>query len=67
MVQRGEALFGPENLVEPKHYYCLPDEGIHGEIPFCPVLQPPFRLARGEQAIKVRYLAGYVPGKVPPD
>jgi hypothetical protein len=66
-VMQGEALFGPENLVESKHYYCLPDEGIHEDIPFSLVLRPPFRLAREEQAIKVRYVAGYVPGKVPPD
>jgi hypothetical protein len=30
---RREALFGPENLVDPKHHYCLPDEGIHKDIP----------------------------------
>jgi hypothetical protein len=27
-VQQGEPIFSPENLVDPKHYYCLPDEGI---------------------------------------
>jgi hypothetical protein len=66
-VQRKEALFDPENLVDPKHYYCLPDEGIHEDIPFSLVLRPPYRLAREEQAIKVRYLAGYSTGKAPPD
>jgi hypothetical protein len=66
-VQRGDALFGSETLVDPKHYYCLPDEGIHEDIPFSLVLRPPFRLDRGEMGIKVRYLAGYVPGKAPPD
>jgi hypothetical protein len=66
-VQRGEALFGPENLVDPKHYYCLPDEGIREDIPFSLVLRPPYRLAREEMGIKVRYLAGYSPGKAPPD
>jgi hypothetical protein len=30
----GEPLSSPENLVDPKHYYCLPDEGIHEDIPF---------------------------------
>jgi hypothetical protein len=30
-------------------------------------LRPPFRFAREEQAIKVRYLAGYSIGKAPPD
>jgi hypothetical protein len=62
-VQRGEPLFSPENLVDPKHYYCIPDEGIHENIPFSLVLRPPFRLVREEMGIKVRYLAGYVPGK----
>jgi hypothetical protein len=65
-VQR-EPLFSPENLVDPKHYYCLPDEGIHEDIPFSLVLRPPYRLAREEMGIKVRYVAGYSPGKVPPD
>jgi hypothetical protein len=67
MVEGGEALFGPESLVDPKHYYCLPDEGTQEDLPFSLVLRPPFRLAREEQAIKVRYLAGYVLGNVPPD
>jgi hypothetical protein len=66
-VQEGEALFCPENLVDPKHYYCLPDEGIHEDIPFSLVLRPPFRLSREEMGIKVRYLAGYSTGKAPPD
>jgi hypothetical protein len=64
---RGEALFSPENLVESKHYYCLPDEGIRDDIPFSLVLRPPYRIAKEEMGIKVRYLAGYVPGKAPPD
>jgi hypothetical protein len=63
----GEARFGPENLVDPKHYYCLPDEGIHEDIPFSLVLRPPYRLTREEMGIKVRYAAGYVPGKAPAD
>jgi hypothetical protein len=71
-VQQGEPFFSPENLVDPKHYYCLPDEGIHEDsdlwsAPFSLVLRPPFRLGREEMGIKVRYLAGYVPGKVPAD
>ncbi|MDR2433604.1 MAG: phage head-tail connector protein [Treponema sp.] len=57
-VQRGEALSCPENLVDPKHYYCLPDEGIREDIPFSLVLRPPFQLVREEMGIKVRYLAG---------
>jgi hypothetical protein len=64
---RGEALFTPENLVDPKHYFCLPDEGIHEDIPFSLVLRPPLRLSREDMGIKVRYLAGYSTGKAPPD
>ncbi|MDR3173405.1 MAG: hypothetical protein LBU19_04065 [Treponema sp.] len=69
---QGEAVFTPENLVDPKHYYCLPDEGIHEDsdlwsAPFSLVLRPPYRLAKEEMGIKVRYLAGYAPGKAPPD
>jgi hypothetical protein len=63
----GEARFGPENLVDPKHYYCLPDEGFMENIPFSLVLRPPQRLTREEMGIRVRYLAGYVQGKVPAD
>jgi hypothetical protein len=36
--------------------YCLPDEGIHEDIPFSLVLRPPYRLAREEMGIKVRYV-----------
>jgi uncharacterized phiE125 gp8 family phage protein len=66
-VQRGTPLVSPENLVDPKHYYCLPDEGIHEDIPFSLVLRPPFRLGREEMGIQVRYLAGYSTGKAPAD
>jgi hypothetical protein len=71
-VQRGEPLFGPENLVDPKHYYCLPDEGIREDsdlwsAPFSLVLRPPYRLAREEMGIRIRYLAGYSTGKAPAD
>jgi hypothetical protein len=62
-VQPGEPLLSPENLVDPQYYYCLPDEGIREDIPFSLVLRPPFRLTREEMGIRVRYLAGYVPGK----
>jgi hypothetical protein len=57
-VQRGTPLVSPENLVDPKHYYCLPDEGIQEDLPFSLVLRPPFRLAREEMGVRVRYLAG---------
>jgi uncharacterized phiE125 gp8 family phage protein len=63
MAQRGEALCSPENFVDPQHYYCLPDEGAHEDIPFSLVLRPPFRLAREEMGIQIRYLAGYSMGK----
>jgi hypothetical protein len=68
----GESRFGPENLVDPKHYYCLPDEGIREDsdlwsAPFSLVLRPPYRLTQEEMGIKVRYVAGYVPGKTPAD
>jgi hypothetical protein len=55
---RGEALFSDESLIDPKHYYCLPDVGIHEDIPFSLVLRPPLRLSRDDMAIKVRYVAG---------
>jgi hypothetical protein len=64
---QGETLFSPETLVDPKHYYCLPDEGIHEDIPFSLVLRPPFRLSGEEMGIKVWYLAGYSAGKAPAD
>jgi hypothetical protein len=66
-VLQEEARFTPENLVDPKHYFCIPGEGIHENIPFSLVLRPPFRLNREELGIKVRYLAGYSTGKAPPD
>jgi hypothetical protein len=66
-VQRGEPLFSPKNLVDSKHYYCLPDEGIREDLPFSLVLRPPYRLTREEMGIRIRYLAGYVPVKAPAD
>jgi hypothetical protein len=61
----GATCFGPENLVDPTQYYCLPDEGICEDIPFSLVLRAP--LCRAGAGIRVRYRAGYVPGKVPAD
>jgi hypothetical protein len=55
---QGKPLFTPENLVDPKHYYCLPDEGIRDDIPFFLVLHPPLRPSREEMGIRVRYLTG---------
>jgi hypothetical protein len=64
-VQQGGPPFGPENLVDPTHYYCLPDEGICEDIPFSLALRSCGFTAGG--VIRVRYLAGYVPGKAPAD
>jgi hypothetical protein len=66
-VQSGKPLQNPENLVDPQYYYCLPDEGIREDIPFSLVLRPPYRPAREEMGINVRYLAGYSAGKAPVD
>jgi hypothetical protein len=68
----GEARFGPENLVEPKHYHCLPDEGIREDLdlwpaPFSLALRPPYRITQEKMGIRVRYAAGYAPGKAPAD
>jgi uncharacterized phiE125 gp8 family phage protein len=60
-------------LLGPDSYFCLPDEGICEDIPFSLVLRPSPRLLREGMGIRVRYAAGYVPGKagmsdgVPPD
>jgi hypothetical protein len=64
-VQPGELLLHPENLVDPQYYYCLPDEGIYEDIPFSLVLREGPYLA--EAGIRVRYAAGYRPGKAPAD
>jgi uncharacterized phiE125 gp8 family phage protein len=60
-------VFGAESLVNPEHYYCLPDEGVFENLPFSLMLRPPFRLPREENAIRVRYMAGYAADKVPAD
>jgi hypothetical protein len=60
-VQSGEGLLSPENMVDPQSYYCLPDEGIYEDIPFSLVLREGLRLAGA--GIRVRYVAGYSPGK----
>jgi hypothetical protein len=50
-VQGGEPLFSPVNFVDPKHYYCLPDESIREDLPFPLVLRSPYRLVKGEHII----------------
>ncbi|MDR2741295.1 MAG: hypothetical protein LBB98_03980 [Treponema sp.] len=57
-VQWGEPLFSPANLVDPKHYYCLPDEDIQEDIPFPLILRPLFHLVMNEMGIRIWYLAG---------
>jgi hypothetical protein len=42
---RGD-LFETESLVDPKHFYCIPDEAVFEDLPFSLVLRPPFRLSR---------------------
>jgi hypothetical protein len=64
---QGHALSGPDSPVDPKHYYCIPDEAVFEDLPFSLVLRPPFKLPRGEMGIKVRYMAGYAVGKSPAD
>jgi uncharacterized phiE125 gp8 family phage protein len=56
-----------EKRVGREQYHCIPDEGICADLPFSLVLRLPLGLCREEMGIKVRYLAGYGPGKVPPD
>jgi hypothetical protein len=60
-------VFGAESLVNPEHYYCLPDEGVFEDLPFSLVIRPPSGLPREEGAIRVQYAAGYSADKVPPD
>jgi uncharacterized phiE125 gp8 family phage protein len=66
-VKRAEALLGPESLVPPEQYYCLPDEQTFEDLPFSLALRPTVPLCRLDKGIKVRYVAGYAPGQVPPD
>jgi hypothetical protein len=66
-VQWGDPLFSPENFVDPKHYYCLPDEGIREDILFSLVLRPLYRFIREKMGIQVQYMAGYSTGKAPAD
>jgi hypothetical protein len=56
-----------EQLVDPKHYYCCPDEGVYEDLPFTLLLRPPYQLSRDEKSIRVQYLAGYSTGKAPGD
>jgi uncharacterized phiE125 gp8 family phage protein len=53
--------------VDPRHYYCLPDEGVFEDLPFSLALRPPLGLPRNEGGIQVRYMAGYSPEQVPAD
>jgi hypothetical protein len=51
-------------IIEPGFYHTIPDCGDLEDVPFSLVLRPPLRLSREEMSIRVRYTAGYVPGKV---
>jgi hypothetical protein len=63
----GNRLFEAASLLGPEYYYTLPGEGTDEDIPFSLVLRPPLGLPREERAIRVRYSAGYAPGKAPAD
>jgi hypothetical protein len=54
-------------IVEPDFYHTIPDCGEPENIPFCLSVSPALRLVRELSGLKVHYLAGYAPGKVPPD
>jgi hypothetical protein len=56
-----------ESRIGREQYHSIPDEGICEDLPFSLILRLPPALSRGELGIKVRYAAGYGPGKVPPD
>jgi hypothetical protein len=52
-----------DTLIDPGLYYCMPGAGSNENIPFSLVLQS----AGAGGRYRVRYAAGYVPGRVPPD
>jgi hypothetical protein len=54
-------------LIDPKHYYGVPEEGTGDGLPASLMLRPPFPLSRDERAICVHYAAGYGRGHVPAD
>jgi hypothetical protein len=54
-------------LLIPNITIAFPMRVIREDIPFSFVLRPPIRLSKEEMGIKVRYVAGYVPGKAPAD
>jgi hypothetical protein len=76
----GRHLFEAVSLINPEHYYCIPepstnaegggsplDEGVFDDLPFSLVIRPPSGLSREEHAIRVRYAAGYSQGRAPAD
>jgi hypothetical protein len=50
-VQGGEPLFSPANFVDPKHYYCIPDESIREDLPFSLILRPSLSSCKGGHII----------------
>jgi hypothetical protein len=59
--------FGAESLLDPERYYCGSDDDLIEELPSTLMIQPFLGLPRAEGAIRVRYTAGYTPGKAPAD
>jgi uncharacterized phiE125 gp8 family phage protein len=58
--------FGQETILASDVYYCLPDAGIHEDVPFFLAFKTS-RFKQGEKVVKVKYVAGYSPADVPPD
>jgi hypothetical protein len=48
-------------------YHTVPDCGVAGDVPAYLSMKPVFGFRRRDWAVKVRYLAGYSIGEVPPD
>jgi hypothetical protein len=56
-----------EEMIEPEVYRVVPDCGDLEDIPYCLSVAPGVWLVREVSVLKVHYVAGYSPGKVPPD
>jgi hypothetical protein len=54
-------------LVEPDFYHTIPGCEDVDDIPFCLVVSPGLKMARGMSALKIHYWAGYRAGEVPAD
>ena len=60
-------IFGKGEMLEPEFYHTVPDCGTDYDLPFAIELSPAYKYYRGLSAVKVIYLAGYSPNKVPAD